>query len=377
MIVFVHLLNDRSGSPKVLASVIRGLCAPGRPGRLFVGSDGSGVLDECAVPISRFWYRRGRSRLVTLFTFLASQVNLFARLMRTKDLPRDAVIYVNTLLPFGAAVFGAVTGRRVVYHLHEVSVTPGALRWLLMTVASLTADRLIYVSDFHRNCLPIARVHAVTVYNALDEDFAARASASAYRHRADGCFRVLMLASLRDYKGIPEFLALARRFITRPDVTFDLVANEEDAAIRRYFADRPLPTNVTVHARTHDPGSCYAKASLVVNLSRPDGWVETFGLTLLEAMAYGIPVIGPPVGGPLELVVDGLEGFLLDARNVDLLADRVERLLQDEALCAAMSAAARRRAEQFSPGAFVRSLQEALQLKEDSVRGEKNTNGAT
>lgn len=337
-----------------------GLRASGDEVRLFVGSEGSGCLDDVGVPTTHYWYRRGTNRLVTLFTFFSSQVCLFLRLLRARDIPRNAVVYVNTLLPFGAALFGAMTKRPVVYHLHEVSVTPAPLRWLLVGVARLTARQLIYVSDFHRHCLPIGRVPARTIHNALDAEFLRRAEAAAFLPGRGGNFRVLMLASLRDYKGVPEFVALAERFAARSDVSFHLVANDEVSAIQRYFASRPLPANLTVYARTGDPAEHYAQASLVVNLSRPDQWVETFGLTLIEAMAYGVPVIAPPVGGPVEVVTDGKEGFLLDCRNAEALAVKVGLLVNDKALCLALSSAARTKALQFSPEGFVEALREVL-----------------
>lgn len=369
MIVFVHLLNDRSGSPRVLSSAIAALARKSDGSRLFVGSDGSGILDEADMETTRYWYRRTPYRLLTLATYLASQVSLLTRLFRTRDIDRDAVIYVNTLLPFGAALYGWVTGRPVVYHLHEVSVSPAPLRWFLTTIARRTAQRLIYVSDFHRGCLPIPDVPSRAVHNALDQRFLDRASASAYRHRRDGRFNVLMLASLRDYKGVPELVALAGRLAGRPDICFDLVVNDDEPAMRRYFGATALPSNLTVHPRTGDPAAHYARASLVLNLSRPDQWVETFGLTLLEAMAFGVPVVAPPVGGPVELVDDGREGFLIDSRNGDALAKKVLQLADDGPLCLKMSAAARIRAARFSPAAFAQALHEvlALQIPEKSI----------
>ncbi len=360
MIVYCHLLNDCSGSPRVLCSAIAALTQTGDHSRLFVGSDGSGCLDDAGIVITRYWYRRTPYRLLTLFTYLFSQLSLLVRLLRSRDIDRHALIYINTLLPFGAALYGRMTGRPVVYHLHEVSVSPAPLRWFLTTVARHTARRLIYVSDFHRGCLPIPAVPARTVHNALDEVFLTRVDASPYRHRRDDRFNVLMLASLRDYKGVPEFLALADRLAVRPDIRFDLVLNDDEAATRRYFAATTVPLNVTIHPRTDDPAAHYSRASLVMNLSRPDQWVETFGLTLLEAMAFGIPVIAPPVGGPVELVSEGCEGFLIDCRNGDELAEKVLQLADDEALCLKLSVAARGRAAQFSPAAFAQALREAL-----------------
>ena len=180
MIVFAHLLNDRSGSPRVLCSSIAALREDEDRVRLFVGSEGSGCLDDAGIETTRYWYRRTPYRLLTLITYTASQFSLLARLFRTRDIDRDALIYVNTLLPFGAAVYGWMTGRPVVYHLHEISVSPAPLRWFLTAIARRTAQHLIYVSDFHRGCLPISDLAARTVHNALDEAFLTRAGASRY-----------------------------------------------------------------------------------------------------------------------------------------------------------------------------------------------------
>lgn len=363
MIVFVHLLNDRSGSPRVLCSVIAALKQTDGHQCLFVGSDGNGCLEEAGIETTKYWYKRTPYRLLTLCTYLVSQICLMLRLFLKRDIDRDACIYVNTLLPFSAALYGKLTGRKVIYHLHEVSVNPAPLKWLLIFIARHTARCLIYVSDFHRNCLPIPEVSSKTIHNALDAAFINVAQRNQYQFRRDGNFNILMLASLRDYKGIPEFLGLANRFANHADIRFHLVANDSETIIQRYFSTISVPHNVTVHSRTDDPTVYYTQASLVLNLSRPDQCVETFGLTLLEAMVFGIPVIAPPVGGPIELVDEGVNGFLIDSRNGDALYQQVLKLAGDECLCLRLSAAARNKASQFSPEAFAQALRDVIELE--------------
>ena len=64
-----------------------------------------------------------------------------------------------------------------------------------------------------------------------------------------------------------------------------------------------------------------------MNLSDPEGWVETFGMTILEAMAYGIPSIAPSAGGPLEIVEDGKNGYCLDVTNLQLVSEKIRYVL--------------------------------------------------
>lgn len=362
MIVFAHLLNDSSGSPRVLLSTITALASIDRKQVLYIGSDGTGVLSNCKIPLRKYWYRRTRWRGLTLVTYLASQVLLLNRLLLDREIDRNAVIYVNTLLPFGAAIYGWLTRRKVLYHVHEISVTPTPLRWLLVGIARLTSSYNLYVSATHQKALPILGVPYQRVYNALDTKFVEQADSWEYEPHRDGIFRILMIASLRDYKGVPELVTLAVQLSNLDDVAFELLVNDRAEDIRRYFANYALPANLTVYPRVTDTTPFYRRASLVLNLSRVDQWVETFGMTVLEAMTYGIPVIIPPVGGPTELVQNNVQGYLVDSRDGDLLAETVMQLYKNSELCSTLSKNCKSQSKNFSQEHFATALRKIFRI---------------
>jgi N-acetyl-alpha-D-glucosaminyl L-malate synthase BshA len=71
---------------------------------------------------------------------------------------------------------------------------------------------------------------------------------------------------------------------------------------------------------------------------------ESFGLSALEAMACGVPVISSNAGGLQELNIDGETGFVVPVGNIEQLAERTLRLLNDSALHASVSEKALARA---------------------------------
>jgi len=60
--------------------------------------------------------------------------------------------------------------------------------------------------------------------------------------------------------------------------------------------------------------------------------VEPFGMVLIEAMACGQPVVGSNVGGISDIIDDGENGFLVEPRRSDQLAEKISVLLSDEKL---------------------------------------------
>src|ERR1019366_6486986 len=83
--------------------------------------------------------------------------------------------------------------------------------------------------------------------------------------------------------------------------------------------------------------SLYASLDVFVH----SGPHETFGQTLQEAAASGLPVVAPAAGGPLDLVDQGVTGFLVPPGDCGALAAAVARLAADPALRAAQGLAAR------------------------------------
>jgi phosphatidylinositol alpha 1,6-mannosyltransferase len=103
-------------------------------------------------------------------------------------------------------------------------------------------------------------------------------------------------------------------------------------------AKRALPTAQFLGQRGGDDlATIYASLDVFVH----SGPHDTFGHTLQEAASSGLPVVAPAAGGPLDLVQDGVTGFLVTPGEAGALAGAVARLAADPALRAAQGRAGR------------------------------------
>jgi phosphatidylinositol alpha 1,6-mannosyltransferase len=129
---------------------------------------------------------------------------------------------------------------------------------------------------------------------------------------------------------------LLAQVATLPGVRLVVVGSgPADAAARR-----AMPAAVFLGQRQGEElARIYASLDVFVH----SGPHETFGQTLQEAAASGLPVVAPAAGGPIDLVGDGVTGFLVPPRDPSALADAVARLAADPGLRARQGRAARQR----------------------------------
>lgn len=366
-IIAVHLLNDFSGSPFVLRQSIELLVRQGYTVDLLTATpQGKGFLSDIpGVRLHALPYRWSTNRWKTLLFYLWSQLRLFVCVSKMAG-PED-LVYINSLLPFGAALAAKLRRAKLLYHIHEVSIQPALLKRWLLWVAGHTASIGLFVSDDLRK-RTVWQKPAQVVYNALPADFIQQAILAP--KTSSNQFRVLMLCSLKAYKGVWEFVQLANRL---PNMKFRLVLNATPAAIDAFFQQHRLPPNLVLFPAQSDVHRFYADTDVVMNLSHPDGWIETFGMTILEAMYYRKPVIVPPVGGVLELVNTHVEGYSISAHDTDALCEALRTMQACPSLYNRMQAAAFRKATTFSPARFNRELIRAIRAVQSPEMVSPNT----
>ncbi|MBF0478619.1 MAG: GT4 family glycosyltransferase PelF [Candidatus Omnitrophica bacterium] len=73
---------------------------------------------------------------------------------------------------------------------------------------------------------------------------------------------------------------------------------------------------------------------------------ESFGRTIIEAQAVGVPVVATEVGGVVDIIEHERNGLMIPAKDIDAMVAAVNRLLKDRELCERMTAEAKKKIDQ-------------------------------
>jgi len=103
-----------------------------------------------------------------------------------------------------------------------------------------------------------------------------------------------------------------------------------------------IAARLTIVPETGDPYRYYHAADIAVCCSR----IESYPRVILEAMAFGLPIITTPVFGIAEQVRDRVNGLFYKPGDALELADHLARLISDDTLRARLGAAGRAHVEQ-------------------------------
>ena len=288
------------------------------------------------------------------------------RLARRIRRLRPDVVHTNSLK---ASVMGGIAARLarvpVVWHQRELVADarmPRAARRALRWLARTTPTVVVVNSDATARSLGRTDAGPPTfvVPDAVDATSAPAASARA----AGSALTIGVVGRLAPQKGQREFLvAFATAFADDPSARARVVGaalfGEDDyaASLRELAADLGVADRVDFVGFVPDVGAELARLDvLVVPSLVPEG----FGLTVVEGMAAGLPVVAPDAGGPAEIITNGVDGILVAAGDPAPLVDALRRLAADPMMRRRLGDAARVRACDFTPARSAARLTEAL-----------------
>lgn len=197
------------------------------------------------------------------------------------------------------------------------------------------ADRLVAVGDQQQRQLKatfgFTEARIGRVWNGVA--FLKGSSGNSFREQIGGTNRVVIgtIATLIEQKGLFDFLTVARRIRDRhEDVRFVVIG---DGRLRAQLeaARRDLGLEDTVVFTGWLPDAAQVALPAMDVFFQPSLW-EAMSIALLEAMAAGKGIVATRVGDAPYMVRDGVDGFLVEPRDVDGMVVALERLIDDPEL---------------------------------------------
>jgi len=166
---------------------------------------------------------------------------------------------------------------------------------------------------------------------------------------------LLEAASLLVKKGIDDFSVVFVGAGNQEEELLRGIAGHELGHIAHYVG--PVPY--------HQIASYYKEADVFVFPTTEDVW----GLVLIEAMAFGLPVVCSKYAGSREIVEHEKNGFIVDPRDVEAFARYMERLINDPSLVLEFGARSR---ERIAPFTSTRAAEVLAGVASEARRARKN-----
>jgi glycosyltransferase involved in cell wall biosynthesis len=296
-------------------------------------------------------------RIVTLEAPSGFRLGLFRRLSRLIRDEKFDVVHTHDDRPliYGLpAAWWAGTPRRIHTHHHGRLAQFTWRQRFLMRQTARFAQHIVCVSQdsaryWAEQGFPAARLQAI--WNGID------LTRFAYHGPCDDG-PIVTVARLSPEKDIVTLLrAIPAVIAAAPQARFEIAGDGPCQAELAQIAEcLHVAEHVTFHGEMGDIPSLLARARLFVLSSQSEG----IALTLLEAMACGLPVVSTAVGGTPEVVDADTTGVLVPARDPESLARAIITLLGDPARGRQMGLAARQRVETYFDIRKMTSQYEAL-----------------
>jgi len=361
-IVQICSARDLGGGEKHLADLANALATRGHDVYALVVPRSPLCVELSALPKQNIVELPMRNSLNLISVFK------LARFLRER---RIEIIHAHMARDYPLAALAAsradgtqlVLTRHVLFQLHK------SHRLTLRNVARVIAvSRAVF--DSLRAQRVFDRSKITVVYNGIDVDRFAGSRKVTTDKDQDARFRVGMIGHIAPIKGHKEFLRAAAIVCQRrDDVDFVIVGEDKSyrgenrRRIEKLIAELKIGPRVKLLGWTNEVEKVLGTFDLFVSPAR----AEPFGLSIVEAMAAGVPVLATMSEGACEIIEPDQTGRLVPLRDVDALAGAIDELLSDPQECERLSANAQHAAcERFSLARMVDETEDVYrQVLED------------
>jgi glycosyltransferase involved in cell wall biosynthesis len=304
----------------------------------------SGVHVSVIVPNSDHDEKITEYEFMTIYR-VAKVFPLFSILELINKLKPDIIhVHAPNFFSSNAIIVAKLKHIPIVATVHRAEIDKvSTLIHVFRKIALSKFNKIIAVSDFTKSLAMktgISEDNVIVIYNSCDETLFLPGDKLRARQKIQLPLDkkiILYVGNLIKLKGVDVLIKSCKLLDSNTsDFLVLLVGNGEDREeFESLVNSYGLGENIKFlnWLEQKDLPDCYAAADIFVLPSLTEG----HSVALLEAMSSRLPVIASMVGGNRETVEDGVNGFLFERGNSEVLAEKLKRMLANGGMCNQMA----------------------------------------
>jgi glycosyltransferase involved in cell wall biosynthesis len=281
------------------------------------------------------------------------------------------IVYTNTIVNINGAIAAKLIKKKHVWHLREAikgnrELSSFLPSFLLPYIIKSLSNRILVNSEWLRNHYFGDDANIQVVYNCADPSDLKLMNSDKISLRQElgipeHSYLIASIGALHARKGHEIFIRASEKIWSQYNNVFFLIIGSGESEYQKYLQSLaqslPSQSRILFLGWRDDITSIIAGLDVVVVASQQ----EPFGRVIIESMAQGKPIVATRSGGPVEIVVDGVTGYLVYPRDDSAIAASVLRLLNDEKLRYSMGQAGYKRVtEKFSIDSYMADIEKTI-----------------
>ena len=378
-IVFLHSSSELYGSDRSLLNLVKNLDKDKFNITVILPEDGPLVdkinsFDNVEVIINELAVLRRKnlslSGMSKYFIELIRYIKFINNLIKEKSID---IVYTNTSVIFVGGISAKICKVKSVWHIREI-IKSKYERFIVSKIVNIFSDYIIANSKATAEAISKNKDKVKVVYNAIDieknsglEDIdEVYKEVAATIVRSNNKIKIGMAGRINRWKGQKLFVDMAKLVSEENDNVEFLIAGDvykgEDYILddlKGYILESGVKDKIGLLGQVDNMSNFYKKLDIFV---LPSIQPEPFGLVVIEAMNNKLPVVATNHGGPVEIIDNNIDGFLVDYKDAREMAQVVNKLIKDKELRNYIAANAEKKVkEKFNVSRYVDEISYILE----------------
>ena len=362
-ILFFHSSSDLYGSDRSLLNILKNLDKKKYNIHAFLPSDGP-LKDELEkidninvkiydIPI----LRRKELNIKGGIKYIKNSIKSYKEIKKYIKSNNIELVYTNTSVILLGSIVAKHLKIKSIWHIREI-ITNKYENKFISYFMNKYSSLVIANSNNTLKSLKLKTNKGMVLYNSIELD-----EKNINKNKSKK-FVIGMAGRINRWKG-QKLLVDAAEIVLKQDknieflIAGDAFHGEEYLKndLINYINDKKLGSHVKLCGQIDNMRDFYKKLDLFI---LPSIKPEPFGLVILEAMQYGIPVIASNHGGPTEIIKDNINGILFEPNNPLSLASEILKLKNNDRKMEKIRINSIRRSKDFSLENMIKKLEKII-----------------